>query len=51
MPEYWLVNPERHTIERFPLAGDRYGESALYTDSIRFRAGTIDVTVDLRRVW
>ncbi len=51
VPEYWLVNPEHHAIERFLLEGERYGESDLRADSIRYRAGAIDVTVDLRRVW
>lgn len=51
VPEYWLVNPEGHAIERFPLVRDRYGESEPHAESIRYRAGTIDVTVDLRRVW
>ena len=51
VPEYWLVNPEHHTIERFLLAGERSGESDLYAHSIRYHAGSIDVTVDLQRVW
>ncbi len=51
VPEYWLVDPEGHTIERFLLEGERYGESDLHADAIRYRAGRIDVTVDLQRVW
>ena len=51
VPEYWLVNPEQHTIERFQLEGERYGGSDLHTDSIPYHAGAIDVTVDLQRVW
>lgn len=51
VPEYWVVNPEHHTIERFLLAGERYGQSDTRTDSIRYQAGPIDVIVDLRRVW
>lgn len=51
VPEFWLVNPERHTIKRFLLRDERYGESDLHADSIRYQAGVIDVTVDLGRVW
>lgn len=45
------MNPEHHAIERFLLAGERYGQSDTRTDSIRYQAGPIDVIVDLRRVW
>ena len=51
VPEYWLVNPLRHAIERFRLAGEHYGEPDLRIDSIRYQAEEIDVTVDLHRVW
>lgn len=51
VPEYWLVNPLRHAIECFRLAGEHYGEPEVRTDSIRYQAEGIDVTADLHRVW
>lgn len=51
VPEYWVVDPERHTIVRFLLDGERYGAPAPHTDSIRYRAEGIDATIDLHRVW
>lgn len=51
VPEYWVVDPERHTIMHFLLDGERYRSPATHTGSISYRAGEIDATIDLRRVW
>lgn len=51
VPEYWVVDPECHTVMRFLLDGERYGPPAPHTGSIGYRAGEIVATVDLQRVW
>ncbi|XID90664.1 Uma2 family endonuclease [Paenibacillaceae bacterium WGS1546] len=35
VPEYWLVDPETRTLERYRLAGDRYELAELYAEDDR----------------
>ena len=51
VPEYWVVDLERHAIARFVLDDERYGASAPHTESISYRADEIEATVDLQSVW
>ncbi|MBK8098346.1 MAG: Uma2 family endonuclease [Planctomycetes bacterium] len=48
--EYWIVDPERNTIEQFVWRDGAYGEGKLVRDRIRLHV-LPDVEIDLREVW
>lgn len=50
VPEYWVVDPTEHQVERLVLADGRYGPGERAGDALPF-GGLPGVTVDLTRVW
>jgi Uma2 family endonuclease len=48
--EYWLVDPDAHTVEPFGLRRRKYVALPVATDSITLRV-LRGVTIDLREVW
>lgn len=47
VPEYWIVNIDERSIQRFRLQGAQYGEPEICTERIDFA----DAEVDLSRIW
>jgi Uma2 family endonuclease len=47
VPEYWIVNIDERSIQRFRLQGAEYGEPEMCTERIDFA----DAEVDLSRIW
>jgi Uma2 family endonuclease len=58
VPEYWIVDVDSHTVERYVLEGDRYRldstcrEQITYTaEPVQSRPERVSAPVDLRKVW
>ena len=50
IPEYWIVDPEEHSVDQFVLANERYAHCGAYGRQLR--STTIaSLTVDLNQVW
>ena len=51
--EYWIVDPERRTLERFVLgASGRYGASETSTGDVSFAPASFpDLLIDLAELW
>lgn len=50
VPEYWIVDPERHVLEQHLLADERYELAGSHRLEVHYR-GLADVRVDLGEVW
>jgi Uma2 family endonuclease len=50
VPEYWVVDPDEHTIEPHVLEGETYRSAGLHTTTVTVR-GIDGVQVDLTKVW
>ena len=50
IPEYWLVDPDEHTLEQYCLEGGRYTLKGKQTETVIFTR-LPDVSVDLGKVW
>ena len=50
VPEYWIVDPERHTVEQWLLRDAQYPLAVTATESVALVA-LPQVTIALRRVW
>ena len=50
VPEFWLVDPDKHIVEQFVLRDGRYGEPVTSGESVRLKI-LRNVTIDLREVW
>jgi Uma2 family endonuclease len=50
VPEFWIVDPDAHSVEQSVLRDGRYGEPAIHAESVRLRI-LRDVTIDLSEVW
>jgi Uma2 family endonuclease len=48
--EFWVVDPDAHTVEQFVLRGGRYGAPVIATTAIRLHV-VRGVRIDLRHVW
>lgn len=48
--EYWIVDPDRHSVEQLLLRDGRYGDPAIATERITLRV-LRDVSIDLDEVW
>jgi Uma2 family endonuclease len=50
VPEYWVVDPDRHVVDQHLLGGDAYASPTRCAEVIEYR-GLAGVRVDLREVW
>jgi len=52
VPEYWIVDPENQTIQRYRLGENgTFIDPEVFTDSITFDSIPGGAVVDLKRVW
>lgn len=53
VPEYWIVDPEKHTVEQLVSGDDRrYREAGTFSESITLAVDCFaGITVDLTKVW
>lgn len=58
VPEYWIVDLDSHTVERYVLEGGSYRLESTNREHITYtvepsesRPERVDATVDLRKVW
>lgn len=53
VPEYWIVDPEQHTVEQLVMGDDRrYRMAGIFSESISLTVECFSgVTVDLTKVW
>jgi Uma2 family endonuclease len=50
VPEYWIVDPDQHVIDKLVLTGATYADAERCSEMIEYR-GLAGVRVDLRQVW
>lgn len=51
VPEYWIVDPDDRSVERYRRDGGRYGEPERHRERLDYAAGAMAATVDLGHVW
>ena len=51
VPEYWIVDNDSGTVERYTLRDGRYGEPSVETERIVYSRLEMSAEVDLMRVW